>query len=248
MEVHQHAHTDRKKWTHYFWEFLMLFLAVFAGFLAENQREHMIENKRAKQFALSLLSDMKSDTAALNTAIDIGNKKVEAIDSLIVQIEKPKEKWKDTLIYFYTGIAGRVRPFEHNSGTYEQMKASGSLRYFKQGLADLLNKYEVQAKKAKVREDILLNYATNLFNPFQYQVVDIRSVIQMQDGVLPTHSLVFRKTDKETIAVWINYATVVQSTQQRTVVEFDTMLILAKGIITTLQKEYHLSERTFLEK
>jgi hypothetical protein len=51
MEVHQHTHTPRKKWTHYFWEFLMLFLAVFCGFLAENQREHMIENKRAKQLA-----------------------------------------------------------------------------------------------------------------------------------------------------------------------------------------------------
>ena len=33
MEVHHHAHTDRKKWTHYLWEFLMLFLAVFCGFL-----------------------------------------------------------------------------------------------------------------------------------------------------------------------------------------------------------------------
>ncbi len=40
MEVHAHTHTARKKWTHYFWEFLMLFLAVFCGFLAENQREH----------------------------------------------------------------------------------------------------------------------------------------------------------------------------------------------------------------
>jgi len=26
MEVHAHAHTARKRWTHYFWEFLMLFL------------------------------------------------------------------------------------------------------------------------------------------------------------------------------------------------------------------------------
>ena len=38
MEVHAHTHTERKKWTHYLWEFLMLFLAVFCGFLAENQR------------------------------------------------------------------------------------------------------------------------------------------------------------------------------------------------------------------
>ena len=35
MEVHAHTHTARKKWTHYFWEFLMLFFAVFCGFLAE---------------------------------------------------------------------------------------------------------------------------------------------------------------------------------------------------------------------
>ena len=46
MEVHAHTHTARKKWTNYFWEFLMLFLAVFCGFLAENQREHMIEHRK----------------------------------------------------------------------------------------------------------------------------------------------------------------------------------------------------------
>jgi len=45
MEVHTHTHTARKKWTHYLWEFLMLFLAVFAGFLAEDQREHIVEHQ-----------------------------------------------------------------------------------------------------------------------------------------------------------------------------------------------------------
>ena len=33
MEVHHHAHHEGKKnWKTYFWEFLMLFLAVFCGF------------------------------------------------------------------------------------------------------------------------------------------------------------------------------------------------------------------------
>ena len=32
MEVHAHSHTERKKWSHYFWEFLMLFLAVTLWF------------------------------------------------------------------------------------------------------------------------------------------------------------------------------------------------------------------------
>jgi hypothetical protein len=240
MEVHAHTHTARKKWTHYFWEFLMLFLAVFCGFLAENQREHMIEHKRAKQFAISLLSDLKSDTAALHSIIGFGNKKINAIDSLIAQIEQPKEKWKDTLIYNYEGSAGRVRPFEHNSGTYEQMKASGSLRYFKQELTDLLNQYDAQARKTKVREDIHLNYAANLLNPFILHVLDARSLIQIQDSRLPDHPLVFRKTDNETTALWINYAVVVQSTQERTVVEYNIMLEKAKQIMAALQNEYHL--------
>ena len=55
MEVHAHTHTARKKWTHYLWEFLMLFLAVFCGFLAENIREHAVERHREKQFIESFI-------------------------------------------------------------------------------------------------------------------------------------------------------------------------------------------------
>ena len=73
MEVHHHSqpsdpdiHRGRKKWTHYFWEFLMLFLAVTLGFLVENQREHYIENVRAKEFSKSLVQDLQNDTTAIN--------------------------------------------------------------------------------------------------------------------------------------------------------------------------------------
>lgn len=55
MEVHHHSHTARKKFTHYLWEFLMLFLAVFCGFLAENIREHRVEHAREAQFIKSLV-------------------------------------------------------------------------------------------------------------------------------------------------------------------------------------------------
>src|SRR5215467_5140568 len=169
MELHQHTHTPRKKFTHYLWEFLMLFLAVFAGFVAENLREHIVEHRRAEQFANSLLADLKADTAALKVATGYGDKKVKAIDSFFLQLDLGAGKWNDTLVYRYAGIAGRVRPFEHNSGTYEQMKASGSLRYFQQDLADLLNKYDVQAKKAVARESISLKII-DLLNPFQVQI------------------------------------------------------------------------------
>ena len=67
MEVHTHAHTERKKWTHYFWEFFMLFLAVTLGFFVENKREHYVEHQREKQYMVSMLEDLKKDTAQINS-------------------------------------------------------------------------------------------------------------------------------------------------------------------------------------
>src|SRR3954464_7820493 len=64
MEVHKHPHhvTHKKKWGEYLLEFLMLFLAVFLGFIAENQREHIVEHQREKKFARRLLSDLRQDS------------------------------------------------------------------------------------------------------------------------------------------------------------------------------------------
>ncbi len=68
MEVHHHAHDPaaphhKKNWKSYFWEFLMLFLAVFCGFLAEYQLEHKIERDREKIYMQNMLDDLKADTA-----------------------------------------------------------------------------------------------------------------------------------------------------------------------------------------
>ena len=82
MEVHQHTHTPRKKWTHYFWEFLMLFLAVFCGFLAEYQLEHVIEHQREKQFMKSMVEDLEKDSLLLETEAKSVAQQHTGLDSL----------------------------------------------------------------------------------------------------------------------------------------------------------------------
>src|SRR4029079_7010683 len=81
MEVHSHSHhlTHKKKWTEYFLEFLMLFLAVFLGFLAENFREHQVEKERAKQYIFSFCEDLKKDTARINVLIKYDEEKIAAL-------------------------------------------------------------------------------------------------------------------------------------------------------------------------
>jgi len=90
MEVHHHAHTARKKWTHYLWEFLMLFLAVTLGFLVENQREHYVEHQREKQFIRSLFNDIRSDTANIAKIISARTVKERMLDSLSFMMNSPR--------------------------------------------------------------------------------------------------------------------------------------------------------------
>jgi hypothetical protein len=124
MEVHQHTHIARKKWTHYLWEFLMLFLAVFCGFLAENQREHLVEHQREKQFIRSLFNDIKADTTNLARIIHARTAKEHALDSLSYLMNSDSSKDFTKEIYFYAAPIARTLPYRlvPNDGTMQQLK------------------------------------------------------------------------------------------------------------------------------
>ena len=131
MEVHAHTHTARKKWTHYFWEFLMLFLAITLGFFVENRREHFIENLRAKEFASLMYEDLKKDTTFFHS----GSEKFLLIkkhqDSLLLLLQNKFEDINryDMIRHWINSVW--ALNFTSHQATYEQMKSSGSLRYIR---------------------------------------------------------------------------------------------------------------------
>ncbi|MDZ4794872.1 MAG: hypothetical protein SGI83_11385 [Bacteroidota bacterium] len=130
MEVHHHAHTARKKWTHYFWEFLMLFLAVFCGFLAEYQLEHKIEKERGKQYAASFREDLCKDTSVLLKGLEQMKRSSRQGDFLvkIIQEENTQSPAMIKRLYEYniTTLAGFGMPMTDRTET--QLKNSGGMR------------------------------------------------------------------------------------------------------------------------
>ena len=84
MEVHHHGHQEGKKtWKSYIWEFLMLFFAVFCGFLAEWRLEVMIENHREEEYIHSIVEDISADVKQTeNLQIDLKNR-ITVLDSLL---------------------------------------------------------------------------------------------------------------------------------------------------------------------
>jgi len=164
MEVHHHAHTSRKRWTHYFWEFLMLFLAVFCGFLAENQREHFIEHQREKQFIKSLIYDIESDIAKLNAIAEYRTQREARLDSLGSLINSDSAQYFANDIYFLATAIPRVTlyQFTQSDGTMLQLKNSGGLRLIRSRVAvDSIVAYDA-AVKSMVRLDDQEQYIINI--------------------------------------------------------------------------------------
>jgi len=145
MEVHAHTHTARKKWTHYFWEFLMLFFAVFCGFLAENQREHFVEHQREKKYMQSLLADLKGDTTEIKSVIDFNITKFRGLDTLISALNSMQNK--DELYRLNRYYAVNIYTMIFNDRTMRQLLNSGNMRLIRrQAISDSIMNYYGQSK------------------------------------------------------------------------------------------------------
>lgn len=133
MEVHHHTHHEhgKRNWKSYFWEFLMLFLAVFSGFLAEIQLEHYIEHQRENKFIKQLLIDINADEANLNEYLHQQKIRLNRIDSLYLLVKNKSFEINKNDIYYFSRIISRYGNYVPTEGTIIQLKYGGNLRLIK---------------------------------------------------------------------------------------------------------------------
>ena len=183
MEVHQHTHTPRKKWTHYFWEFFMLFLAVTLGFFVENQREHYIEGQREKKYMQNLLHDLIRDTVNYNLAIALRLKRESQAHQLITMLYSPDRNKHLADIYYFARQMPRMNTiFYSTDATMNQLKNSGALRLIKKTeVADSIVAYnaatEAYAENRKTEME-----TRNVFRDAMGNVFDARVLLTMIDS------------------------------------------------------------------
>ena len=184
MEIHQHTHTERKKFTHYLWEFLMLFLAVSCGFLAENEREHLVDHQREKQYIKNLLQDLKQDTTAFSSNIKSRERRRITADSLIYLLSIPVSKETQNNIYNYANNLTAVEIFNYSNSTIQQLKSSGLMRLIRKAdVVNSINAYDLRISRHRVREDnelqITLEYEKAISS-----VVDATTIETMGDSLV----------------------------------------------------------------
>jgi len=247
MEVHQHSHTPRKKWTHYLWEFLMLFLAVTLGFLVENQREHYVEHQREKQFIQSLFNDIKADTANLGRIINARTVKGHAIDSLSYFVNSDSSKYFTKQIYFYAASIARTLPYRFvpNDGTIQQLKNSGAFRLIRKRIVvDSISKYDVNVRNLLsqwlVEEGLIEHYrdaATKMFDALVFDPMLDENVAVIGP---PKGNPSMQPYTKRELYEWNYRVYGIKAINKANRRDFKSLLIQAEDLLAILKKEYHL--------
>lgn len=254
MEVHHHPEVEKKGIKEYLLEGLMIFLAVFMGFIAENIREDYTEHQKAKAFAASMISDLKEDTSKLKDYIAYYSFASRNVDTLMRLLsDNDIKNIPSGKLYLYGLWGGAQRFFTPDDATYEQMKSTGALQYFERPLARQAAKYdqlcrsmttfdaseeavyvEVRKLRSQIFEFQYNNLSNNMWDKIAPKYVpgntpaDIALVDSFNPPLLSYDKLLFNQ-----------YVELVRSRYiDRKVVRADTVLVHATKLLGGIEKEY----------
>jgi hypothetical protein len=250
MEVHHHPHVEKKNFKEYFLEFLMIFLAVTMGFFAETIREGISEHERAKTFAASMLKDLEADTAQLTSYRKYFDYAANNADTLmqLLTANDPK-KIPSGKLYWFGLWGGAHRYFVPNDATFQQMKSSGSLRFFEKEIGAGVAKYDRFCRLMQTDEEMVRDIYTEI-RKSRAQIFDFR-YNEIANNISRANMISFNKQKIDSFiasnppllnddkVMFNQYVELVRSRFMRTnVVYADSLLQQATGLIGQLKKEY----------
>ena len=254
MEVHAHTHTPRKKWTHYFWEFIMLFLAVSLGFYAENTREKILHKKEVKTQLVSMLSDLQSDISLFDSVTDRNSYGATMADSLVELLHSDVTNTSD--IYFAARIVtANLGYYYTNSKSFDQLKTAGLLRYIKnKELLDSIGSYYAsfqwlsnQIDLLRLKMDEVHKGNTRLFDGYVFQQMTMNIKIISNSGVGGQRTTISKPlvkpsllsvdvTDINTVSLNYHYYSTTIKFYIRNAISLQNR---AKKLIEMIKREYH---------
>ena len=248
MEVHHHAHDPavphhKKNWKSYFWEFLMLFLAVFCGFLAEYQLEHKIERDREKQYIQSLMNDLKADVINIESVQKLNMLLEQRGDSLFLLLNLPDYSKSTNSIYYFGRIFSTYINFTLTDGTIKQLNNSGGLRLIKKkNVVDSLQVYQNIYSRILLLQELkeiqLQSYRDVLGKIFDVRIFETMvsgEKIQRPDG----NPALFSQ-NRELLNELLMRSHFVKRNNASLVRRLEELKQISLNLQTAITKEYHL--------
>ena len=250
MEVHHHGHVHhQRKWKEYIFQFFMLFLAVFCGFLAEYQLEHKIERNREYQYMQGFIDDLAADTMELNLKINFANHLSNGLDSLRDNLYDTDNALKNTqtlyrqsatyirimLVYFSDHTATQLR----NSGTFRLIRNKATARAISEYWTGI-NHIQTLIGIVERRANEIFTVGNHIFNT-KYLIARVQDSLTLMAQAIIDPAARLMTTEANALIRYANFV-------YRFDWAFDRFLIpdlkrqkaWADNLLDLIKKEYHL--------
>ena len=235
----------------------MLFLAVFAGFLAENQREHYVEDQRAKALAKNLYKEIYADSLLIQQKIAIRDTKEGECTYFINYVKDSSLTILSDRFYpafTWAFLQSATLLFEPNDGILNQLRNSGELRYFKSSeLQATIGKLTVSIANIRSRNEKEYSYIEFYLRPFSIKHYDFEWYEELtQHGKLTLLSGLNQKTQIPVAGTIVNadkfnrqeaeniafyYLLMLRGTRQTQYIPYT---VINHQLLEILRKEYHV--------
>jgi hypothetical protein len=247
MEVHaQELHkAPGHGWKHYLFEFFMLFLAVFCGFLAENQREKMVNHEREKHYIKSLEEDIQRDIRESSENNIELNKFMSRLDSITENLSQSYNSNPSVNCFHQISIGFGFSDFIYNDHTMQQLKNAGGMNSITNlQVADSIVSYDAIVRRGLLHQELIntlylprvIDKVDNLIN-----IGEIYKLVNGNHEGLDTNSLkkaILLTSDKNELIRLINeirHFRFMINLQLNFVKQYG---VTAKRLLSLLQEEY----------
>jgi hypothetical protein len=207
MEVHAHElhKAPGHGWKHYLFEFFMLFLAVFCGFLAENWREHVVDQEREKQYVKSFYQDLTEDEKDQQRTINNLDHEVKNADSLFVLLNNMNTTQPANQVYML--LRGMTRSgsvlVRVNDRTIVQLRNAGGMRLIRnKNVSDSMVVYYKEIGYLQFLFDESVSIRRSLREKIEplLNAADFAKIVDSTNAIInPTDVLHLRSADQNTI-------------------------------------------------
>jgi len=248
MEVHHHPDLSHKpkKWKEYFLEFLMIFLAVTMGFIAENIREHFVLKKHEKEYMVSLVRDLNNDITGITRTVATVTGYVQNADSIFSLFKNADFKNTSRDIYYFGRILGLRNLWRSNDGTIQQLNYSGGLRLIENksvidSIQDYINKLKRLSQLLSVEDAEVSDYRKAMNKVFSGFVLN--DMIDTQTGSAATrlnYNPDLQSTAKNDINDLAVQIALVKTNRINQVIMMEDLKTKAGSIIKLINNEYSL--------
>ncbi len=247
MEVHHHPQVEKKNFKEYLLEGLMIFLAVTMGFFAEQIREHFVDTKREKEYIVSMLKELRSDSVQLAEVFKdtLRIKKMDSLSLFLLSQNDSQSVIKN--IYRLVGNITYYNSMTFSRNTLTQLKNGGNMRFIKN--TDIVDSLNYLDNIITVNNNQLAGYEKVTIENIRemYTILDFSLFVKngkRLDGneVLANQKLSFLTDDKRKIIEFGSKVGFQESICMNYFNQLKDYAQYSNRLISLMQKEYHLED------